>query len=432
MSTGMVPAARGRGADDGVCEPGAGEVARTLALAAAFVVLTRLPVARTEPFDSDEQGFLQTIRAFDFPPHHTLFLAAGKLCGRLVGDPYLGLVALDMLVSALALGACWWWLRALVRPATALAATLVLGVAPIFWAYGAMAGNYTMIPLVGAFLLGVAARGVSRPEPWHPFAAALVLAVGTGYRQDIGTYWLPVFFVILWQHRWMAAAQAAAVFTIANLAWLGAMLRDVGGWDSYQALTRDFVYHAGYLNSVWNLGPVDATARYALKAAMALAWTFGPGLLFVPIGLGRLAGSRPGRRLALLLGLSVAPALGMHLTVHFGVPGYAFHYVPATLALLAIGIGGAAGEGEAVRDRSPARLAVLGGLMALVFLIYPTRYDPPGLRSDFDLAFARHTRVGLRTRAPLREPSTWRTSNSPSSRRARSAGRPDPGRLMAN
>ena len=33
------------------------------------------------------------------------------------------------------------------------------------------------------------------------------------------------------------------------------------------------------------------------------------------------------------------PALGSHLLVHFGVPGYAFHYVPALLGLTVLGIG---------------------------------------------------------------------------------------------
>ena len=37
--------------------------------------------------------------------------------------------------------------------------------------------------------------------------------------------------------------------------------------------------------------------------------------------------------------LSVIPAFASHMLVHFGVPGYAFHYVPALLALCVLGIG---------------------------------------------------------------------------------------------
>ena len=51
-----------------------------------------------------------------------------------------------------------------------------------------------------------------------------MLAFGTGYRQDIGTFWLPVFVVILWQHRWKRAILAVAIFTVLNLAWLLPML----------------------------------------------------------------------------------------------------------------------------------------------------------------------------------------------------------------
>jgi hypothetical protein len=48
------------------------------------------------------------------------------------------------------------WLRAIVPPVLAAGATLVLGVGPVFWSYGAMVGNYTAIVLVGSLLLGIA------------------------------------------------------------------------------------------------------------------------------------------------------------------------------------------------------------------------------------------------------------------------------------
>jgi hypothetical protein len=389
---------------EGAVEPTGRAVLAAMALAMVGVVATRVPVWRPAAFDFDEVGYLETIAAYRVPMHHTLFLAAARAIGGWVGDSYRGFLILDTAVSALALVAVWWWLRALVRPSTAAAATLVLGAAPVFWSYGAMAGNYTMIPLVGSALLGLAVRGARQPKGWQPFAAAALLAIGTGYRQDIGTFWMPVFLVILWRHRWLRAAWAAVLFGAINLAWALPMLREVGGWDAYRAASREFAYNAGYLNSVWNLGWIDAPLRYAVKGGMALAWTLGPGLLLVPIGLVRLAGRPRGMLLGALLALSMLPALASHLLVHFGVAGYAFHYVPALLALVALG----AGRGAA----APRRLAGLAALLAAVFLLYPTDYDRPGLRGNFDLAFARHTRVALRTRPPLRDPTSWRTVNS--------------------
>ena len=386
-------------------------VAGVFVAAMAAVVVTRWPVARIEPFDSDEFIFVEIVRAHWFNISHTLFLTAGRVFGAMVGDAYRGLVAVDMLTSALALTAAWWWLRALVRPATAAWATLALGAAPLFWAYGAMAGNYTGIVAVGAFLLGVAVRTWRKPEAWHPYAAAVVLALGTGYRHDVGTLWLPVFFVILWPHRGLRAIGALIAFTVVNLSWIGLMLHEVGGWARYRALTQEFAHEAGYLNSFWNLGVVDAPVRYLLKLVMALFWTFGPGLLFVPRGLSRLFGHRSSRGLGLLLVLSIIPALGLHLLVHFGVPGYAFHYVPALVALIALGMG-RAGAAEPSDDQAPARFAALAVVLAAVFLFYPTDFHHPGFRGDFDLAFARYTRIGLTTRPPMRNPTAWRTANS--------------------
>src|SRR4051812_27357820 len=179
-------------------DPDPASVAWAALIALAVVVVTRLPVARGWAIESDEFGFLDQIRLHWFPMHHTLYLSLGRVFGMIAGDPYRGLIMLNMTTSALALVSLWWFLRALAAPATAAAGALALSVAPVFWGYGAIAGNYSAIVAVGAFLLGVAYRTRQNPVAWHPFAAAVVLALGTGYRQDIGTLWLPVFIVILW------------------------------------------------------------------------------------------------------------------------------------------------------------------------------------------------------------------------------------------
>jgi hypothetical protein len=394
-------------------EPTTAAVLLALAVALVLVFATRWPVARAAPLESDEFGFLERISEPWFPMHHTLFLTGGRLIGAAVGDPYRGLVVLDMLMSALALLSLWWWLRAVVSPRAAAAGACLLGAAPVFWGYGAMAGNYTAIVAVGSFLLGIACRSRSRPSPWQPYAASVVLAIGTGYREDLGTFWLPVFLVILWLHRWRRALLAGILFAMLNLAWLGPMLYEAGGWTRYRAASAEFAYQAGYLNSVWSLGLVDAPLRYSVKLGMTLLWTLGPALLVVPRGYLRLRRIEGSSFLSGVLALSMAPALASHLLVHFGVPGYAFHYIPALLALAAIGAGslGAARETGPLRT-APARLALAASLMAGLFLLYPTDYECPGWRGSFDLSFARHTRIGLRLPLPNHQPSLWRTANS--------------------
>ncbi len=407
--------------DLSVREPAPSSLAITLLVALVLVLATRWPVSRPAPLESDEFGFLEAIQDHWFPMHHTLFLTGARAIGETIGDLYRGFVVLDMLMSAFALTSAWWWLRALVPPLPAAAGACALGAAPLFWGYGAMAGNYTAIIAVGCFLLGIAHRARVSPSAWQPFAAAVALALGAGYRQDIGTFWLPVFLVILWAHRWRRAAGAAIIFALINLAWFSAMLQDCGGWAAYRAKTAEFAYHAGYLNSVWSLGLLDAPVRYSVKLGMALIWTLGPGLLFVPRGIQRLRQIRNGGFLAAILLLSVVLPLGSHLLVHFGVQGYAFHYVPALLALFVLGVGGkgdweTSGATLPRPGKRPAtttrRLLAGSSLMAAVFLFYPTNYSHPGWRGNFDLSFARHTRVGLRTPLPDHQPAVWRTANS--------------------
>ncbi|SIO43884.1 hypothetical protein SAMN05444166_4729 [Singulisphaera sp. GP187] len=390
------------------------QIAIVFAIALTFVLLTRIPVARRIPIDPDEIGYLETIQTTWLPIQHSLFMASGRLISSIVANPYHSFLILDMFVSSLALTSVWWWLRTLVRPSTATAMTLVLAVAPTFWTYGALAGNYTAIPLVGSFLLGVTVRTWREPKLWHPYAASVVLALGTGYRQDIGLFWLPVYFIILWRHRWGTALRASAVFTVLNLAWILPMLVDAGGWHRYRAANGEFSYEMIYLNSIWNLGFRDATLRYVVKLGMALLWTFGPALIFIPAGLIRLVRSEPGRPLAALLGISVLPALAYHLLLAFGVPGYAFHYVPAAVALMAIGAGRAfaAVATPPAQDRAPARLTAMATLLAALFLFYPTNYDRPGAWGELEVRFCRCTRIGLQAQMPFRPLSVWRTSNT--------------------
>jgi hypothetical protein len=414
---------KSRRTNDAPVEPSHRAILIASGTAILFVLATRWPVARTEPFESDEFGFLAQAAAHWFPMHHTLFLTFGRALGFVCGDPYRGFVLLDMLMSAGALVSVWWMLRSIVRPTTAAVAALTLGVSPVFWSYGAMAANYTAIVFVGSFLLGLAYRGQSCARAWHPCAAAVVLAIGTGYRQDVGTFWLPVFGVILWQHRWKRAIEAALLFTVLNVAWLSAMLYDVGGWARYHAASAEFAVQAGYLNSVWNLGFIDGPVRYAVKIGMALAWTLGPALLFVPRGASRLAGIEHRRLLGFLLAISIAPALVSHVLVHFGVAGYCFHYVPALLVLATLGADcGPSGASNQrfftlpsiglLRASGTRRLIATATVLAAMFWCYPTDYSQPGWRGSFDLSFCRFTRIGLKTPIPERGPQYWRTANS--------------------
>src|SRR4051794_40121550 len=91
-------------------DPAPFAIAVAFLLSLLLVLATRCPVMRQAPLESDEFGFREAIRDHQFPMHHTLFLTGGKLLGEVVGDPYRGFVALDMVMSALALTSAWWWL----------------------------------------------------------------------------------------------------------------------------------------------------------------------------------------------------------------------------------------------------------------------------------------------------------------------------------
>jgi hypothetical protein len=188
-------------------------------------------------------------------------------------------------------------------------------------------------------------------------------------------------------------------------------------------LSAEYAYQCGYLNSIWHLGFIDAPMRYSVKLGMALLWTLGPALLFVPRGAWRLLLLEHGRFLGCLIALAALPALGSHLLVQFGVAGWSFHYVPALVVLAALGAPAArtlapeprslvSQAGWTAREPAVARLLVMTTVLAALFWYYPTDYTRPGWRGSFDQSFSRFTRIGLKTPTPERPPQYWRTANS--------------------
>ena len=116
--------------------------------------------------------------------------------------------------------------------------------------------------------------------------------------------------------------------------------------------------------------------------------------------------------------LASLPALGSHLLVHFGVPGYAFHYVPALLALAVAGDRTCV-VGRRVDGARPARSAPSAARSAGRHLrppgqrlpVLPTDYDRPGCAGTSTSVRAAHE--GRPADAlPDRQPAIWRTANS--------------------
>ena len=162
-------------------------------------------------------------------------------------------------------------------------------------------------------------------------------------------------------------------------------------------------------------------SRYAVKLGMALLWTLGPCLLFVPRGIvqDRAARERP------LPGLPAHPQ--RHARTRLA-PAGPFRRAGLRLSLCPGAARPGASWGSDVTlsrcgDRPPPGLLVCSISRPLGSPRSPSSWPAsscstppimimPGWRGNFDLSFARHTRIGLRTPLPDRQPANWRTANS--------------------
>ena len=78
MATGMPFSLSTQPTKSDALKPSGRSILVALVLSLVFVFATRWPVARIEPFESDEFGFLASRRTHWFPMHHTLFMTFGR------------------------------------------------------------------------------------------------------------------------------------------------------------------------------------------------------------------------------------------------------------------------------------------------------------------------------------------------------------------
>ncbi len=366
-------------------------------------------------YNWDAVQFALALREYDVvkhqphPPGYILYVALGRIVNAWLGDPVASYVALAVVMSGATTFVVYYLARTIYDRATALTATTLLAVSPLFWFYGSVGLSYASEALFASVVAYYAFRALegSRTDGW---LAAGYLGLAGGVRQSLLVLLLPLWLgsVVLGMRRARALLAGLAILAGCVVTWFVPMVWLTGGLARYLAASAQLADSVVMPTSIVG-GPIEITVRMSRHLVESVLVGLGPlaaVALLVPWYVRRFGWSR---REAFLLGWTLPPVL-VYTLVHFGQGGYALTFLPALTILLArvlvAALGCAAERASHVRARSLLTTAVVT-LVVLVNGAFFVSARP--MVRDFDTpqaSWVRHEAfdwIWSRTAAALRE-----------------------------
>jgi hypothetical protein len=297
---------------------------------AAFLLWSRFSLLADGPWEWDEALFARGLLHFELaahfphPPGFPGWLAIGHLLMPLAGEPLRALQWGSSALSVLAL----WPLAALGRkvahPVVAVAAVVLVMVAPGPWLYAVRGFSSTPAAAFALLAAALAAGGLAgRRATGFTVLVAAACLVRPILLPGLAALWLVGAATVRPRRRLLAGIVAAAAMVVVSVL---AMVRAEGGWTAF---VRPFVAHTDkhFSRLDQNLGGVlDLGLVKGLGGGVAASLLMGAAV----VGLGVWA-RRRGRRGALawmlVLGLTVAQLVALQNR------SYARYAVPVQLAM---------------------------------------------------------------------------------------------------
>ena len=355
---------------------------RLIAIAGGLVVaVVHCLTLPRSAWEGDEILFMKGVQVFDpvhhrpHPPGYPLLIGLGKLSSALFHDPFVSLLALSVLTTAVtfvALADAFSHLAQRADPKSAQRIALIgatlFSFSPAMLIYGPAALSDAPAVMFLALALAAAARLRQSPSILPAIGLGLAVAGAIGCRPQLALAALPLLAVALWQApTWRQRGVAVGIFGAACLAWFLPLSAATGGLAGLRALLQK----QSALVSAHDATETRAGAAAGHAALRFLAhpwgqrWTSLPILGLAIFGTWRLVRTRAfgAAPLAALFGVELA--LGLWV-LH---PDDAVRY--AIPSLLGVAFAAATGsEALAGRLRRPAAAWCVALLAPAAFLVY--------------------------------------------------------------
>lgn len=317
-----------------------------------ITVISRIPFRSETLFAWDSANFAFALQDYNVafhqpqPPGYPLYVASAKLLYGLGLGANTSYVLLSLVVSGLAVWCLFllgWRLYGL---QTAIVCALLLATSSIFWTHGVVAYPYAFLALFSSLVLLLLAETKIGPRDLT-VPAALVLALGAGFRPDLLFFLLPVWFYAWWGRSLRSLLAGVAVMILGVLAWAIPMVQLSGGWAAYGTVVGEYlgfwVGESGgpmaYLKGVLDNTRVLSTILYNGVGLALLPIIYFLGRYFSPQQVVRDARTR------LILLWMIVP-FAFYVVVHVENPGHVLSFLPGLLIYAALAIRGFARDCE--------------------------------------------------------------------------------------
>lgn len=342
----------------------------------AATFLSRIPFRTTLFYAWDSVLYARALEHFDVsleqphPPGHIFYVYLSRLVNTMIEDPNAALVWVSVFFSAASVAALYWLGRLMFGRAAGLVAALLLATSLSFWAYSEVAYPYTLLAFLGIITAGLIFLERDRRSAGCLLAAGLFIGLGSGFRQDLLPFMLPLLVYGLIGAPWRRIAATLGLVLAGVVAWYVPTVLLSGGLSQYQAVSSSQSDYIMQFNSVFGRGlpaiidNISDVGRFSLVATVAAIPLLAYFAVRVLLPSGRTL--RTDRRLILLL-LWLLPSLLFFIFMHVGEFGYVFIYLPALLLAAAWGAQLLAGDlaARGGRRRSTTRFVTAVGALAI-------------------------------------------------------------------
>jgi len=313
------------------------------ALALSFGLLTlllRLPYRMGVPYNWDAVQFALALKEFDVtkhqphPPGYVLYILLGRLLNSWLDDGAQVYVLLSVLSSAATTLVVFLLTRALYDRLTAITASALLAVSPLFWFYGVVGLSYAAEALIASLVAYLSYQALLGRER-YVYLSAIYLGLAGGVRQSVTLLLFPLWLMSLIRgtRSLKKVSIALGLVALAVLTWFLPMIWLTGGLDRYLEASNQLFSSTIAKTSVFNEASWELMLqqlRFLLESTAVGLGVLLFGLLGLPFFWRRNGWGLPEQ---FLLVWTLPPFI-FYTLVHFGQAGYVLTYLPALVILL--------------------------------------------------------------------------------------------------
>lgn len=343
----------------------------------AMLLLTRVPVmAQYQSIDNVNLAF--SLERFDprlhqpQPPGYPLFVLFNKMVNWIFHDPAVTFKITGLIATALALPLTLALGKRMFEAWVGRAAVLLLLVVPPFW-YASLEGplrpHLALFSLLTAYCCWRCWNGEKSFAVW----SAVALAVGSGFRPDLGGFLFPLWLLSAWMGTRSIGAvlKALGVMAVIVLAWLGGMAYAVDGVRNLYELNRTYIFDQSQRQSIVLGAAQHAWTRQISRLVIWNGTAVLAALWAVPIFL------KTRERITLLSSQTVffltwlLPGFLFQGLIHIEDPGHTLFSIPALCLVSAYLICIGTRRFGSVRDVVVGLALVVNSMLFLGFFSLP-------------------------------------------------------------